>query len=261
MTRGTTHTQRMRRVDRWLLDTRASLLRHGSPLIVDLGFGASPATPVELFERARALNPRAQLLGLEIEPERVASAQAAVSRDGLSFALGGFEVPAPRPPSVIRAFNVLRQYKEEDVEAIWARLRGPLALGGIVVEGTCDELGRRAAWVTLDRRGPHTLTLATRLAGLERPSELAERLPKALIHHHVPGEAIHAFLAAADAAWAEAAVVAPFGLKQRWRRMAAHLKAEGWPLVDDDHRWRLGELSVDYAAIAPWPAGARPLAQ
>ncbi|WP_199700434.1 class I SAM-dependent methyltransferase [Galactobacter valiniphilus] len=249
-TRGTTHTQRMRRVDRWLLASHASALRHGSPLLVDLGFGAAPVTTVELFERVRALNPRARVTGLEIDPERVREASRA-AREGLSFAHGGFEVPTAERPAVIRLFNVLRQYQEADVPEIWERLTSRLAPGGLVVEGTCDELGRRAAWVGLDASGPRTLTLATQLASLEAPSDLAERLPKALIHRNVPGERVHALFKAMDAEWAASTAVAPFGLRQRWRFMAARLKAAGWAVLDDDHRWRQGELTFAWEAVAP----------
>jgi len=62
-----------------------------------------------------------------------------------------------------------------------------LAPGGVVIEGTCDELGRLATWVLLDAGGPVSLTLAARMSTLDRPATLAERLPKALIHHNVPG--------------------------------------------------------------------------
>ena len=72
---------------------------------------------------------------------------------------------------------------------------------GVLVEGTCDEIGRRAAWVDLDASGPRTLTLAAHLPTLGRPSELAERLPKALIHHNVPGERIQDLLHELDDAW------------------------------------------------------------
>ena len=36
---------------------------------------------------------------------------------------------------------------------------------------------------------------------VEKPSDVAERLPKALIHRNVPGEGVHALLAEADRAW------------------------------------------------------------
>ena len=54
---------------------------------------------------------------------------------------------------IVRAFNVLRQYDEAEVAAAWAALTARLAPGGLLVEGTCDELGRLAAWVTSTRPG------------------------------------------------------------------------------------------------------------
>ena len=120
VTRGTTAAQRMRRVDRWLTDVHGALLRRTDrPLAVDLGFGAEPVTAVEMFTRLRAVNPALELTGLEIDPARVARArERAGGVPGLSWAVGGFELPVPRPPTVVRAFNVLRQYREEDVPAV-----------------------------------------------------------------------------------------------------------------------------------------------
>ena len=52
VTRGTTNPNRMRRLDRWLAGPQAWRLRAAAdPLVVDLGYGASPATAVELFQR------------------------------------------------------------------------------------------------------------------------------------------------------------------------------------------------------------------
>src|SRR5580698_9122553 len=163
ITRGTTNPERLRRVDRWITQAqRAVLDRQARPLIVDLGFGASPVTTLELYRRVRAVTPEAEVTGLEIDPERVAAAcrQLAVLRaagdalPGLSFAVGGFELPTARRPVLVRAFNVLRQYPEERAWTAWSRLRAGLAPGGVLVEGTCDEIGRRAVWVTLPAAGP-----------------------------------------------------------------------------------------------------------
>ena len=63
---------------------------------------------------------------------------------------------------------------------------------------------------------PATITFAAHLASLPRPSELAERLPKTLIHRNVPGEPVHELLAAFDRAWAAAAPQSVFGPRQRW---------------------------------------------
>jgi hypothetical protein len=91
------------------------------------------------------------------------------------------------------------------------------------VDGTCDEVGRRAAWVALDDAGPSSLTLSVRLAGLERPSDVAERLPKALIHRNVPGERVHAFLGALDVR--RPAALDRDGGGGAWRRLARARRA------------------------------------
>ena len=63
-------------------------------------------------------------------------------------------------PVLVRALNVLRQYTEPEAWKAWDELCSRLAPDGLLVEGTCDEIGRRCCWVTLDRGGPRTLTLA-----------------------------------------------------------------------------------------------------
>jgi hypothetical protein len=242
----------MRRVDRWITGAQARRLRSfpDSPLAVDLGYGASPATAVELFERLRTARADFRLVGVEIEPNRVEAAKP-LERDGLEFRLGGFELPVDGAPALVRAFNVLRQYEEDDVPAIWDLVRSRLAPGGLFVEGTCDEIGRRAAWVALDGDGPQTLSVALRFGSFERPSDVAERLPKALIHRNVPGEAVHEFLRALDSAWLSAAPLASFGNRQRWIAMARMLRSDGWPVRYGPARWRLGELTVGWEAVAP----------
>lgn len=257
VTRGTTNPNRLRRVDRWLAAVQGHRLRAAAdPVVVDLGYGASPVTAVELLDRLRRVRADVEVVGIEIEPERVRVAQP-LARAGLSFVLGGFEVPLARGrrPVLVRAFNVLRQYAEEDVPAAWATVCTRLAPGGLFVDGTCDEVGRRSCWIALDADAvPLSLTLSTRLAGLERPSELAERLPKALIHRNVPGEPVHAFLQALDTAWTRNAPQASFGARQRWTATAADLAGQGWPLLDGPARWRLGELTVAWRAVAPGAA-------
>ena len=58
---------------------------------------------------------------------------------------------------MIRAFNVLRQYDESEVDAAWTAMTARLAPGGLLVEGTCDELGRHAWWVALESGGERHL--------------------------------------------------------------------------------------------------------
>jgi hypothetical protein len=241
VTRGTTNPQRLRRADRWL----AHRLGPGDPgLVVDLGFGASPVTTVELFHRF----PGSTVVGLEISPERVSVAQTC-AEPGLSFALGGFDLGGRRA-GVVRAFNVLRQYDEAEVRTAWSTMAAQLAPGGLIIEGTCDEVGRRACWVVLDPE-PSQLVFAARVASLQTPSDLAERLPKALIHRNVPGEPIHSLLEAWDQAWAVAAPWGSYGPRARWVAAAEGLQDAGWPVIGGRSRWRLGELAVPWASVAP----------
>jgi len=220
--------------------------------VVDLGYGASPVTAVELHERLHKVRADTRVVGIEIDPERVRAAKP-LEREGLSFRIGGFEVPLAEGvrPTVVRAFNVLRQYDESEVEAAWNTVCLRLAPGGLLVDGTCDELGRRCTWVAVDADGPQTLSLSMRLADLQRPSDIAARLPKALIHRNIGGEPIHDYLRAIDDAWARQAPQASYGVRQRFMASAAALKEQGWPLVDSPARWRLGEITVAWSAVRP----------
>lgn len=263
-TRGTTGTNRLRRNDRWIAASNA-FRTASDPLVIDLGYGASGVTAFELATRLARVRPDAEVLGLELDPSRVATARAQLAdvRAGrtpfdpgirVSFERGGFEVPVPggRRPAVIRAMNVLRQYDETDVAQAWRTVAARLAPGGLFVEGTCDEIGRIASWVdvTADAE-PARFTISLRLAELERPSIVAERLPKALIHRNVAGERVHDLLVDLDREWDRAAPLSTFGATQRFIAAATALKAQGWPVLGGRSRWRLGELTVPWSAVAP----------
>jgi hypothetical protein len=265
-TRGTTGTNRLRRNDRWIAASDA-FRTAADPLVVDLGYGASGVTAFELAARLRRVRADAEVRGLEIDPARVALATAQLEevRAGrtpfppdraVSFARGGFEVPLPggRRPAIIRAMNVLRQYDEADVADSWRTMAARLAPSGLLVEGTCDEIGRVASWVDVEADGmPARFTLSLRLAGLERPSIVAERLPKALIHRNVPGERIHSLLVDLDREWERAAALSAFGATQRFLAAVAALKTIGWPVLGGKGRWRLGEHTLPWSARAPQP--------
>jgi hypothetical protein len=104
--------------------------------------------------------------------------------------------------------------------------------------------------VAVDASGAVSLTISLRMGGLGRPSDVAERLPKSLIHRNVPGEPVHAFLADLDLAWARSAPQSSWGARQRFLAMAREVR-ERWPLLDGPPRWRLGELTVAWSAVAP----------
>jgi SAM-dependent methyltransferase len=238
-------------VDRWVLATQLARIRDAArPLVVDLGYGSSAVTTLELVERLAPQIPGLQVVGLEIDPARVEAVQADRDPPRVDFRVGGFEL-AGLHPVLVRAFNVLRQYDEASAARAWDTMRRGLAPGGLLVEGTCDEWGRRSAWVALDADGPLTLTLSARVSDIDLPSDLAERLPKALIHANVPGQPVHEFLRALDAGWAAAAGLSTFGPRQRWVAAVEHVAGQGWPLVGSSRRWRLGEVTVRWSAVAP----------
>ncbi len=255
ITRGTTNPNRLRRVDRYIAAQR--ITRKTGCVVVDLGFGALPITAIELHARLVALNPTVRVVGIEIDRERVERALSA-AKPGLDFLVGGFETPLPSglpAADVIRAFNVLRQYGEDEVAAAWAQMRSRLTRDGLLVDGTCDEIGRLASWVTLDAEGPRWFTISLKLGSLETPSQVAERLPKALIHRNVQGERIHEYLTALDRAWALHAPLSTFSAAQRWRATCETMLEQGWPLLVNRNRWKLGELTVAWSAVSPVEAG------
>lgn len=281
MTRGRTGVNRLRRMDRWIA-AHPAWRQAPVPHAVDLGYGAEWWTARELLTRLRTFRPDARVTGIEIDPARVrrATEQAEAAREagaeglgGLAFVVGGFEVPLPRGerPAVIRAANVLRQYDVHEVGAAWTSMLGRLAPGGLLVEGTSNEVGRVASWVGLRPGvGPETFTIALHLDALGTPrsgadvtgrggvgteevlpSIVAERLPKALIHRNVAGEPVHELLKELDAQWKRAAPLSTFSARQRWIATVRGLRDAGWPVRDGVTRWRLGELTVDWAAVAP----------
>lgn len=266
-TRGTTAPNRLRRIDRWLTSPRlaAVLRRAPDPLVVDLGFGASPVTTIELAARLRVVRSDVEVVGIEIDPQRVAVARELAGVRGVraDFHRGGFELGplAGRRPVIVRAANVWRQYPVEEVASGWTRVAALLTAGGILVDATCDEIGRLATWLAVPSEpsgpaagspAPVSLTVSMRLAGLQQPSVVAERLPKTLIHRNVPGERVHDFLRSLDHAWHRAAPLAGHGARQRFIQACRTLRDEGWPLLDGPARWRLGEVSVAWGAVAPY---------
>ena len=253
ITRGTTNPNRLRRVDRYIANLPQ--LKQAHPIVVDLGFGATPTTSIEMLQRLAKTNPEVTVVGIEIDRERVERGLP-FQTENLLFGLGGFEVPLPKPLTgkevdVIRAMNVLRQYDESEVISSWQLMQSRLRDNGVIVEGTSDELGRIASWVTLSKTAPVSFTIALKLNDVEKPSKVAERLPKILIHRNVEGEAIHTLLKDLDEAWFRNSSLATFSAAQRWIATCRDLKNSGWPIINNQKRWALGELTLDYGAVAP----------
>lgn len=255
ITRGTTAPNRLRRVDRWVLHYECSRLRSlGNATVVDLGYGATPITALELRDRLHQhVSSQIKVVGIEIDPSRVEQAQE-LADDSLSFIKGGFEIPTENPVAMIRALNVLRQYEEAEVIPAWERMARNLLTDGLIIDGTCDEIGRRAVWVAVRKTEsnqiePKSLTISVHLQSLEKPSDIAPRLPKILIHRNIPGEKIYEVLTQLDEAWIKTAGVHTFGARQHWMAAIEFAKQNGLQITDNQSRWRLGEVTLDWSSV------------
>ncbi len=239
-TRGKTARNRLRPVDNLMLLYDPGLLtrrdgRFDNALFVDIGYGAEAFTTLESAERFRRLNPDLGILGVEIEPERVARALPFVDAHTF-FRLGGFNLPLEPGEAVraIRAFNVLRQYEEADVAPAWERMSRYVLPGGLLVEGTSNPTGAILATNMLRRTETgwlrEALVFYTNFHLGFDPVEFQTILPKNYIHRIVPGEPIFDFFEAWKAAVAESAAMRTFGLRQWFTASAESLARRGYKL-------------------------------
>ncbi|MHB8627985.1 MAG: class I SAM-dependent methyltransferase [Aggregatilineales bacterium] len=193
-TRGKTALNRLRQIDAYIALRFESMLSGGTPLILDVGYGAYPWTAIEMLDRMRRINPHMRLLGLEIDPARVATAAPYADPPALDFRLGGFNVRDVLDNALngerarlIRCYNVLRQYEESVVADALRQLAEGLTPGGILIEGTSTPSGRLVAF-DVYRHAPDELRHVALVFGtnFRAPVEALDFqpiLPKRLIHH------------------------------------------------------------------------------
>src|ERR1700752_1712494 len=150
-TRGKTTSNRLRRVDNFILLYEPSLLTRmdglfADSMFVDLGYGFDARTTLESAARFRKVNPGLRVLGVEIDKERVEAALP-FADEKTFFRLGGFNLPLKDGEHVrlLRVFNVLRQYEEKDFAPAYDRLAHYMRPGGLMVEGTSNPFG--SIWV------------------------------------------------------------------------------------------------------------------
>ncbi len=236
-TRGKTALNRLRQIDTYIALAHAQTLTAGSPLVVDVGYGAQAWTALEMWERWQNINPHLRLLGIEIDAERVAAALPYEQPGSIDFRLCGFnvrDVLNGQPARVIRAYNVLRQYDESAVPDALATMARALEPDGLLIEGTSTPTGRLVVF-DVYRKTPEALqhveiVFGTNFRDLADPVDFQAILPKRLIHH-----ALDARPAAFFAAWQQALLLArgmgQGGVRQRWQT-AAHLLREkyGYPV-------------------------------
>jgi len=250
-TRGKTASNRLRRVDNFILFYEPSLLTRtdglfADSLFVDLGYGFDARTTLESAARFRRINPDLRILGVEIDKERVEVALP-YADDKTFFRLGGFNLPLKEKERVrvIRAFNVLRQYEEKDFAPAYERLAQYVLPGGLMIEGTSTPFG--SIWCAnvvrkimesgsllsgsqkqaseLHNWRFEALVFSTNFRAGFDITDFQAVLPKNHIHHVVPGEPIYEFFDAWKGAAAQSSAMKIYGLKQ-WFVGAAELLAQ-----------------------------------
>lgn len=253
ITRGKTARNRLRRVDNFLCLYDPVLIRQPDPpgqvgWYVDLGYGEEAFTALESAERLRRLNPALAVLGVEIDPERVQRALP-FEDERTRFRLGGFNLPLHSGESarLIRAFNVLRQYEESEVQDALLTLGERLIPGGLIIEGTSDPFGR--IWVAnlLRKQADgelwvEGLLFSTNFRWGFEPAIFQPRLPKNFIHRMLPGETIDAFMRAWKGAALATIGLRTLGLRQWFIAAALALRDMGWPVETRKRPLRQGYL-------------------
>jgi len=245
-TRGKTASNRLRRVDNFILLYEPSLLTRTDglfqrSLFIDLGYGFDARTTLESAARFRRINPTLPILGVEIDKERVEAALP-YADEITHFRLGGFNLPLQAGESVrlIRAFNVLRQYEEKDFVPAYETLAQYVLPGGLMIEGTSNPFG--SIWVANIVRKTESnwkfeaLVFSTNFRMGFDITDFQAVLPKNYIHHVVQGEPIHDFLEAWKRSAAETSAAKVFGAKQWFVAAAESLASKGYK-IDVHRKW------------------------
>lgn len=246
-TRGKTASNRLRRVDNFILLYEPALLTRtdnsfGDSMFVDLGYGFEARTTLESARRFRRVNPDLKILGVEIDKERVENALP-FADDKTFFRLGGFNLPLKKGEYVrlIRAFNVLRQYEEKDFSPAYETLAPYVLTGGLMIEGTSNPFG--SIWVANVARKRATgdwrleaLVFSTNFHSGFDVEEFQTVLPKNFIHHVVKGEQIFDFFQAWKLSAAETAAMKTYGARQ-WFVAAAERLAERGYAIASQRKW------------------------
>ncbi len=235
-TRGKTTSGRLRRADQ-LLALAYPFAIHNLPApFIDLGFGASPVTALDSLRNLRSWNSRLNVIGVEIDAERVRAAQPFVC-PGLEFRLGGFNLPlaTDEEAGIIRALNVLRQYPEAEYSPSLAMLGSYLIEGGILIEGTSDAPGNLMAANLFVRDGAALqhdgLALMANLRVAFAPRDLQAILPKNYIHHLEPGSPLDQFFGAWTTTWQQAVQTQESDARLIFARAGASLREDFGYLV------------------------------
>jgi len=256
LTRGKTASNRLRRVDNFILLYEPSLLTRTDNLFVDsmfvdLGYGFDARTTLESAARFRRVNPGLKILGVEIDKERVEAALP-FADDKTFFRLGGFNLPLKvgKHVRLIRAFNVLRQYEEKDFAPAYERLAQYVLPSGLMIEGTSNPFGsiwcanvvrcmesrsllpnfRQQAVGVQSQWKFEALVFSTNFRLGFEVEEFQTILPKNLIHHVVRGEQIYDFFEAWKRSAKETSAMKTYGAKQWFVASGEALAQKGYKI-------------------------------
>ncbi len=197
-TRGLTCENRLRQIDIFTCINFEGLIRRENAIFVDLGFGRYPTTTIETYRRFANINPKIKVLGVEIDTERLLDAEP-YEQKNVEFRLGGFNIPLKKGESadIIRCYNVLRQYPEEEFSKSIETMGNYLSESGIIIEGTSDQFGRLVSFnlfaKSKGRLIKSGLVFGTNFNVSFYPRDFQSVLPKNLLHHVILGEWIYQF--------------------------------------------------------------------
>lgn len=258
ITRGKTARNRLRRVDTFALQYAPELLKRPDCLYVDLGYGEEAFTTLESAARFRLLNPTLKVIGVEIDPERVERAKP-FEDEHTHFRVGGFNIPLARgeQPSLIRAFNVLRQYEVEDVIPAWQVMGKSLANEGLLIEGTSNPNGRIWTANLIRKRGNELLyegfLFSTNFKDGFSPEIFQPYLTKNFIHEIGSGSPIDRLMSAWKQASEQTVAMKTWGARQWFRATAQALAQRGYALSLNKSFLRQGFLIWTWEECLPLP--------
>ena len=148
--------------------TLSSALRAAAdPLVVDLGYGASPVTSSSWRRRLRAVRADVAVVGFEIDPDAGGRGAAVGRRTRLAFRRGGFELPAAAGPGPSGS-TCCGSTTRPRCRGMGADVRATGRTGCWSRAPATNSADARQLDIGSDAR-PRSVTFAARLAGLRPP--------------------------------------------------------------------------------------------
>lgn len=197
-TKGLTCENRLRQTDTFICIEYNWLIKKKNAVFIDIGFGEYPITTIETYRRLSTINPTIKVIGVEIDKERLLKAKR-YEQPNVEFKLGGFNLPLREDEfaNIVRCYNVLRQYPEEEFESSIKTLCHYITDDGIILEGTSDQYGRLTSFNMFGRSGDNIkrfgLGFGTNFNSAFHPRDFQSVLPRNYIQHITTGEWIHQF--------------------------------------------------------------------